>query len=81
MDEKVKEFHKLEQKSLPVRQYLMKNVLPHVTDAIMDVCKVRPENPAQFIGNYLLNSKSSFSDSEIDQKVMDEFKKLSKCDP
>ncbi|XP_070506915.1 adenylate kinase 7-like [Chironomus tepperi] len=82
MEQKEKEFHKLEQQSLPVRQYLMKYVLPKVTDAFVQVTKLRPEDPVQFIGNYLFQGSFDVNcDSKIDQQIVDEFKSLSKCDP
>lgn len=81
MEQKEKEFLKMEQQSLPVREYLMKFVLPKVTDAFVEVTKVRPEDPAQFIGHYLYQANFDVKcESKIDCQVMDEFKKLSKCD-
>lgn len=81
MEQKEKEFLKMEQQSLPVREYLMKFVLPKVTDAFVEVIKVRPEDPVQFIGHYLFQSNSDVKcEPEIDQQVLDAFKKLSKCD-
>jgi hypothetical protein len=53
MEEKEKEFLKIEQQSLPVRQYLMKYVLPKVTDAFLEITRLRPEDPVKSIGNYL----------------------------
>lgn len=82
MEEKEKEFLKIEQQSLPVRQYLMKYVLPKVTDAFVEVTRLRPEDPVKFIGNYLFQKNCDVKcDSEIDQQVVDEFERLSKCDP
>jgi len=82
MEEKEKEFLKIEQQSLPVRQYLMKYVLPKVTDAFVEVTRLRPEDPVKFIGNYLFQGNCDVKcDSGIDQQVVDEFERLSKCDP
>jgi hypothetical protein len=81
MEEKEKEFLKIEQQSLPIRQYLMKYVLPKVTDAFLEVTRLRPEDPVKFIGNYLFQAKCDVKcDSEIDQEIVDEFERLSKCD-
>lgn len=40
-------------KELPLRQYLMEYMIPSLTEGLIDVCKVLPENPADYLANYL----------------------------
>ena len=49
----------LEAQSLPLRNYLMKHVMPTVTAGLIDVCKIRPEDPIDFLAEYLF--KVSFN--------------------
>lgn len=39
--------------ALPLRAYLVKNVLPTLSKALMDVCEVRPDDPIDFLAEYL----------------------------
>lgn len=39
----------LEARSLPLRNYLMKFVVPSLTDAILDCCKIKVEDPVDFL--------------------------------
>lgn len=39
----------LEARSLPLRNYLMKYVVPSLTDAILDCCKIKVEDPVDFL--------------------------------
>ena len=39
----------LEAQSVPLRNYLMKYVMPTLTSALIDVCKVRPEDPVDYV--------------------------------
>ncbi|KAL7752798.1 hypothetical protein RI367_001800 [Sorochytrium milnesiophthora] len=43
----------LEAQSVPLRNYLMKHVMPTLTTALIDVCKVRPEDPIDYLAEYL----------------------------
>lgn len=43
------EMELLEARSLPLRNYLMKNVVPSLTDAILDCCKIKVEDPVDFL--------------------------------
>jgi adenylate kinase len=43
----------LEARSQPLRKYLMENVLPILTKGLLDVAKVRPEDPIDFLADYL----------------------------
>lgn len=39
----------MEARSLPLRNYLMKYVVPSLTDAILDCCKIKVEDPVDFL--------------------------------
>ena len=39
----------LEAQSTPLRNYLMQNVLPTITLALIDCCRVRPDDPIDFL--------------------------------
>ena len=52
----------LEAQSLPLRNYLMKYVMPSVTSGLIELCKVRPEvchhlfneqDPIDYLAEYL----------------------------
>lgn len=38
-----------EAQSLPLRNYLMKYVMPSLTDAMLQSCKIKPEDPVDFL--------------------------------
>ncbi|XP_028253226.1 adenylate kinase 7-like [Parambassis ranga] len=46
----------LEAQSLPLRNYLMKYVIPSLTEAMLECCKIKPEDPVDFLAEYLLRS-------------------------
>jgi len=37
----------------PLRQYLMVNVVPTLTEGLMEVCKVSPDDPIEYLSEYL----------------------------
>lgn len=43
----------LANETLPLRQYLMINVVPTLTEGLMEVCKVTPEDPIEYLSEYL----------------------------
>lgn len=43
----------LDAKSQPIRQYLLDNLFPFLTDGLIEVCKARPEDPTDFLAEYL----------------------------
>lgn len=53
MEVKKQEQQVLEAQSLPLRQYLLRNVMPSLTQALVEACKQRPEDPIDFIAEYL----------------------------
>ncbi|XP_071601766.1 adenylate kinase 7 [Heliangelus exortis] len=44
----------LEAQSLPLRNYLMANVMPTLIQGINECCRIRPDNPVNFLAEYLL---------------------------
>ena len=43
------------QQVLSTRAYLEQNVTPVVQEALLECARKRPENPLEFVGNYILN--------------------------
>lgn len=43
----------LEESSKPLRQYLLDNVVPHVINGLMEVCKVQPDDPIDYLAEFL----------------------------
>ena len=39
----------LETQSIPLRNYLMKNVMPTLTQGLIEVCKVRPDDAIDYL--------------------------------
>lgn len=39
----------LEAQSVPLRNYLMKNVMPTLMQGINECCRIRPEDPVNFL--------------------------------
>lgn len=46
---------------IPTRQYLDATVVPILHSALSQLAKVRPDDPIQFLGSYLLENKDNFS--------------------
>jgi len=55
----------LELRSLPLRTYLMDNVIPTLTKGLIEVCKVRPEDPVDYLAEYLFSHSSEENLDEI----------------
>ena len=57
--EKIENIEKNENKSqqpvLSTRAYLEQNVTPVVQEALLECARKRPNNPLEFVGNYILN--------------------------
>lgn len=43
----------LDAKSQPIRQYLLDNLVPILTDGLLDVCKRQPSDPVDSLAEYL----------------------------
>ena len=39
----------LETQSIPLRNYLMRHVMPTLTKGLMEVCNVRPDDPVDYL--------------------------------
>ncbi|XP_061098821.1 adenylate kinase 7-like isoform X1 [Conger conger] len=48
----------LEARSIPLRNYLMKNVMPTVTHALIECYKIKPDDPVDFLAEYLLRNSA-----------------------
>ncbi|XP_069578435.1 adenylate kinase 7-like [Brachyistius frenatus] len=46
----------LEARSLPLRNYLMKYVMPPLQEAMVECCKIKPDDPVDFLAEYLLQT-------------------------
>ena len=44
----------LDKRSQPIRQYLMDNVVPYLTEGLINLCKEVPDDPTEFLANFLL---------------------------
>jgi adenylate kinase len=43
----------LELQSAPFRSYLMENIMPTLTNGLIELCKVRPQDPVDYLAEYL----------------------------
>ncbi|KAG9481129.1 hypothetical protein GDO78_010399 [Eleutherodactylus coqui] len=50
---KRQEHEMLEAQSVPLRNYLMKNVMPTLIEGLNECCKVRPDDPVDYLAEYL----------------------------
>ena len=46
---KQEEQEMLETQSIPLRNYLMRHVMPTLTQGLVEVCKVKPEDPLDYL--------------------------------
>ncbi|XP_078251374.1 adenylate kinase 7-like [Rhinoraja longicauda] len=46
----------LEAHSIPLRNYLMQHVMPTLTQGLIECCKVRPDDPVDFLAEYLFKN-------------------------
>ncbi|XP_051793005.1 adenylate kinase 7-like [Acanthochromis polyacanthus] len=53
---KRQEYKILETRCLPLRNYLMKYVMPYLTEAMLECCKIKPEDSVDFLAEHLLQS-------------------------
>ena len=49
---------------LEIRIYLEKNVMPLLMSSMEEVAKAKPENPIEFVANYLLNNNPEKIEAE-----------------
>uniref|UniRef100_A0A6Q2YKS9 Nucleoside-diphosphate kinase n=1 Tax=Esox lucius TaxID=8010 RepID=A0A6Q2YKS9_ESOLU len=55
-ESKKREQDLLEAQSVPLRNYLMKNVMPTLTQGLIECCKTRPQDPVDFLAEYLFKN-------------------------
>ncbi len=56
----------LDTRSQPIRQYLMDNVVPNLTEGLIEICKSLPADPVDYLADYLLKKADELD--EIRQK-------------
>jgi hypothetical protein len=49
---KKEEYQLLEAQSIPLRNYLMQHVMPTLTQALIDCCQSRPDDPIDYIVSF-----------------------------
>lgn len=59
MKEEEKEL--LETQSVPLRNYLMKHVLPTLTEGLVEICKVKPDDPIDYLVSICVHTTFSTS--------------------
>jgi adenylate kinase len=63
----------LDQRSQPIRQYLMDNVVPHLTEGLIELCKKVPEDAIDHLANFLLERADLIDEQHI-KKREEEFR-------
>lgn len=62
----------------------MKHVLPKISTSLVELARIRPSNPAQFLAYHLSQQQQiDINDKDLDQFIVKEFNRLSstsKCD-
>ena len=53
---KRQELEALEARSLPLRSYLMKHVIPTLTQGLLECAKVKPDDPVDYLAEYLFSN-------------------------
>jgi len=64
----------LDKRSQPIRQYLMDKVVPHLTEGLINLCKEVPEDPTDFLANFLLKRADEI-DEELIRARDDEYRR------
>lgn len=55
---KRREMEQIEACSLPLRNYLMKNIVPKLTEGLVEVARVRPQDPIDYLAEYLFRNNT-----------------------
>ena len=58
----------LDKRSQPIRQYLMDKVVPYLTEGLINLCKEVPEDPTDFLANFLLKRADEIDEELIRQR-------------
>ena len=71
----LRETEQLHQRSASLRRYLAENVMPVVTDAIVTLSRLRPSDPVESLGEYLLRldkkNEEEYEASRLAEEVME----------
>merc|ERR1711959_149977 len=65
------ETKELEIQSLPHRQYLMKHVVPVLSEGLIEVCKVQPENPVDYLAEFIHMHAQLIADAATSSSTTD----------
>uniref|UniRef100_A0A7S3J5X4 Uncharacterized protein n=1 Tax=Euplotes harpa TaxID=151035 RepID=A0A7S3J5X4_9SPIT len=55
----------LDSKSQPIRAYLVDNVVPILTEGLVEVCKNQPEDPVDFLAEFLFRESKNIQANNI----------------
>lgn len=55
----------LDSKSQPIRAYLVDNVVPILTEGLIEVCKNQPDDPVDFLAEYLFRESKNVQPNNI----------------
>jgi hypothetical protein len=68
--EKIRENERnlLDKRSQPIRQYLMDHVVPYLTEGLIKLCKEVPQDPTDYLANFLLNKADDMDQELIRQR-------------
>lgn len=58
----------LDERSQPIRQYLMDNVVPHLTEGLIELCKKVPEDSIDHLANFLLERADQIDEAYIKKR-------------
>ncbi|GAB1604438.1 Hypothetical predicted protein [Argonauta hians] len=53
---KHQEMERLQAQSLPLRNYLMTHIMPTLSKGLIDCCKIRPDDPVDYLSEYLFRN-------------------------
>lgn len=59
----------LDKRSQPIRQYLMDNVVPHLTEGLIELCKKVPDDAIDHLANFLLERADYIDDQHIKRQA------------
>merc|ERR1719510_255459 len=59
----------LENEALPLRQYLMSNVVPVLSNGLSKVCQEQPDDPIEFLAQYLFAHANDGEESLADMST------------
>lgn len=58
----------LEARSAPLRTYLMKNIIPSLTEGMLEVVKMQPEDPVDFLADFLFQKGNELEAATASRK-------------